>query len=218
LAKETESVDESSNEPLPTRLANVEVYLNGAPLPLLSVSPEEIQAQLPFDLAGVSAGSLFLRSVRENGTALVSSAAAVQIVAASPGIFAIGTREPRNGLLLHTSNEQDIEGGPSKGVPITNESPAAPGEIVTVWANGLGLVGSADAASTDGDTVLPVGALLNGEPAEVLSARLPRGAVGVYEVVVALPPGMAASNEVRLQLVENAVVSNAVIFPVKAAQ
>jgi uncharacterized protein (TIGR03437 family) len=218
LANETESVEESSNEPLPTRLANVEVYLNGSPLPLLAVSPDEIQAQFPYDLAGATAGSLYVRSVRENGSALVSSAAAVQIVPASPGIFAIGTREPRNGLLLHLSNEQDGEGGPAKGVPITDDSPAAPGEVVTVWASGLGLVGAGDAASTDGETVLPVRALVNGEPAEVLSARLPRGAVGIYEVAVALPAGIAASAEVRLQLVENAVLSNTVVFPVKPAQ
>jgi uncharacterized protein (TIGR03437 family) len=79
-------------------------------------------------------------------------------------------------------------------------------------------VGSGDGASTDGDTVLPVRALVNGEPAEVLSARLPRGALGIYEVAVALPPAVAASDEVRLQIVENAVLSNAVVFPVKSAQ
>jgi len=217
LANETEAAEESSGEPLPTQLANVEVYLNGSPLSLLAVSPEEIQAQLPYDLAGVTAGSLYLRSVRENGTALVSVAAAVQIVPASPGIFAIGTREPRNGLLLHATNEQDGEGGAAKGVPITNESPAAPGEVVTVWASGLGLVGGGDGASTDGDTLLPVNALVNGEPAEVLSARLPRGVVGIYEVVIVLPAG-AAGDEVRLQLVEDAMLSNTVIFPVKTAQ
>jgi uncharacterized protein (TIGR03437 family) len=218
LANETEAAEESSNEPLPTRLANVEAYLNGSPLPLLSVSPDEIQAQIPYDVAGVTAGSLFVRSVRENGTMLVSSAAAVEIVPASPAIFAIGTREPRNGLLLHASHEADGEGGPAKGVPITNEDPAAPGESVTVWASGLGLVGGGDAALTDGDTALPVGALVDGEPAEVLSARLPRGAVGVYEVVVALPAGVAVSDDVRLQLVENGVVSNTVIFPVRTIQ
>ncbi len=218
LANETESAEESSNGPLPTRLADVEVYLNGSPLPLLLVSPEEIQAQLPYDLAGGTAGSLYLRSLREDGTALVSSAAAVRIVPASPGIFAIGTREPRYGLLLHASNEQDAEGGPAKGVPVTNENPAAPSEVVTVWANGLGLVGAGDADSTEGDTVLPVSALVDGEPAEVLSARLPRGALGVYEVAVALPAGIAMSGDVRLQLVENAVLSNTVIFPVRAAQ
>jgi uncharacterized protein (TIGR03437 family) len=121
-------------------------------------------------------------------------------------------------LLLHASHEADGEGGPAKGVPITNEDPAAPGESVTVWASGLGLVGGGDAALTDGDTALPVGALVDGEPAEVLSARLPRGAVGVYEVVVALPAGVAVSDDVRLQLVENGVVSNTVIFPVRTIQ
>ena len=87
-----------------------------------------------------------------------------------------------------------------------------------MWATGLGLVGAGDADSTEGDTALPVSALVNGESAEVLSARLPRGALGVYEVVVALPAGVAAGDAVRLQLVENAVLSNTVIFPVRASQ
>jgi uncharacterized protein (TIGR03437 family) len=217
LATETEAADSASTELLPTRLADVEVYLNGTLLPLLAVSPEEIQAQLPYDLGGATAGSLYLRSMRENGSVLISSAAAVRIVPASPGIFAIGTREPRNGLLLHASGEHEVEGGPAKGAPITDESPAAPGEVVTLWASGLGLVSGGDGGSTEGDTLLPVNALVNGEPAEVLSARLPRGVVGIYEVVVALPAAIAAGAEVHLQLAENAMLSNTVIFPIKAA-
>jgi uncharacterized protein (TIGR03437 family) len=217
VVNETEEAEVSSSGSLPTRLADVEVYLNGSPLPLLAVSPEEIQAQLPYDLGGATAGSLYLRGVRENGSIVVSSAAAVEIVPASPGIFAIGTREPRNGLLLHASNEQDIDGA-AKGVPVTKEDPAAPGELITVWANGLGLVDGGDGHSTEGYTALPVNALVNGEPAEVVSARLPPGVIGIYEVVVALPASVAAGDEARLQLAVNGAVSNTVIFPVRAAR
>jgi uncharacterized protein (TIGR03437 family) len=209
-ANDSEAADPVSSGPLPTQLAGVEVYLNGEPLPLLSVSPGEIQAQLPYDLGSGNSGSLYLRSFRDGGSVLVSSAAAVRFVPASPGIFAVGQMEPRNGLLLHTSEEQDEDGSPAKGAPITSDNPAAPGERVTVWANGLGFIGD--------DTDLPVSAIINGEPAEVISARLPRGAVGVYEVVIALPAHFWARREARLQLVQNSVPSNTVIFPVQVSQ
>ena len=50
LATQTASADST---PLPTRLANTCVTVNGANLPLMFVSPEQINAQLPF-VAGVS--------------------------------------------------------------------------------------------------------------------------------------------------------------------
>ena len=62
-ANNSEVAEASGDEPLPTKLAGVEVYLNGAPLPLLSVSPDEIQAQLPYDLGSGTSGSLYLRSL-----------------------------------------------------------------------------------------------------------------------------------------------------------
>jgi uncharacterized protein (TIGR03437 family) len=55
---------------------------------------------------------------------------------------------------------------------------------------------------------------VNGEPAEVVSARLPKGSVGVYEVVIALPARFVSGQEARLQLVQNSVPSNTVVFPV----
>jgi uncharacterized protein (TIGR03437 family) len=227
LVQEDDTADPAPNMPLPTKLAGVEVFLNGAPLPLLSATSEQIDAQLPYDLGSAMAGSLYVRSVRDNGSVLVSTAAAVRFAPASPGIFAVGTSEPRSGLLLHISGDQDLEGGPTKGIPITSESPASPGEVVTVWATGLGAVGAGDAHSVvagapsellDSDTVVPIKALINGEPAAVLLARLPRGAIGVYDVAVVLPAQLQVGDEVRLQLVQNNVVSNIVTFPVKAPQ
>jgi uncharacterized protein (TIGR03437 family) len=202
---DSEAAESSADEPLPTKLAGVEVFLNGTPLPLLSVSPQEIQAQLPYDLGSGNSGSLYLRS-----TALVSSAAAVHFAPASPGIFAVGKIEPRSGLLLHASNDLVGDGGPSQGAPVTEEHPAVPGERITVWANGLGFAGD--------ESPLPLHAMVNGEPAEVVSARLPKGAVGIYEVVIVVPAHFPLRQEARLQLVENSIPSNIVIFPVGASR
>jgi len=179
-------------------------------LPLISVSPDEIQAQIPYDLSAGSSGSLYLRSLRDGGTVLMSSAAAVHFAPVSPGIFAVGKMEPRNGLLLHAGEEQPEDGSPAKGSPITPDQPAEPGEKITIWANGLGFLGN--------EAAFPVRAMINGEPAEVVSARLPHGAVGVYEVVIALPAHFANKSEARLQLVQNSIPSNTVTFPVQVTQ
>ena len=207
-ASDSATAPSEDDEPLPTELAGVEVFLNGAPLPLLSVSPQEIQAQLPFDLGSGNSGSLYLRSLHDGGSVLLSSAAAVRFAPASPGIFAVGKLEPRNGLLLHAGALPDLDGSPSQGAPVTSENPAAPGERVTVWANGLGFTGD--------EAAFPVRATINGEPAEVISARLPRGAIGVYEVVITLPARFPSGREARLQLVQNSIPSNTVLFPVQS--
>ena len=204
-ASDSETAETGENESLPTKLAGVEVYLNGAALPLLSVSPQEIQAQLPYDLGSGTSGSLYLRS-----TALVSNAAAVRFAPASPGIFAVGKMEPRSGLLLHASREQISDGAPAKGTPITEDYPATPNERITIWANGLGFAGD--------EAAYPVHATVNGEAVEVVSARLPKGSVGIYEVVIALPAHFAIGTEARLQLTQNTVASNTVVFPVRASR
>jgi uncharacterized protein (TIGR03437 family) len=217
ISQDSEAAEATDSSSLPTRLAEVEVYLNDMPLPLLSVSPTEIAAQLPFDLGTSSSGSLYLRSFRANGSVLVSNPTAVHFVPVSPGIFAVGSQEPRNGLLLHGGGQRRPDGAPAKGIPITADTPATPGEVITIWASGLGAVGGGDGRFNDRDTVLRVRARVNGEPADVLSARLPRGAVGVYEVAVTLPPNLPASDHIQLQLVQNSVTSNTVVFPVQQA-
>ena len=56
---------------------------------------------------------------------------------------------------------------------------------------------------------------VNGEPAEVVSAILPQGAVGVYEVRVVLPDGFGSSSSAQLVLVQNGNTSNTVTFPLE---
>jgi uncharacterized protein (TIGR03437 family) len=193
------SAGDTGDTPLPRELAGVQVMLNGIPLPLLSVSPEHVQLQMPADLGGASAGSLYVRTAHATGTISTTNTVAVKFTAAFPGIFAVGAREPRSGLLLHAA-----------GAPVTSDTPARPGEVVTVWATGLGQVDG-----PNGQTLKPVSVSVNDEPAEVVSAILPQGAVGVYEVRVVLPGGFGSSSSAQLVLVQNGNTSNTVTFPLE---
>lgn len=76
------SMSAAAGTPLPSRLAGTSVEANGALVPLLSVSPGEIRAQLPFDLTPGTITSLAVRSVN-----VVGRPVALDIVDASPALF-----------------------------------------------------------------------------------------------------------------------------------
>jgi uncharacterized protein (TIGR03437 family) len=199
LSDTSATAENSEDTPLPRELAGVQVVLDGIPLPLLSVSPGHVQLQMPADLGSASAGSLYVRVSHANGTVTTTNAIGVKFTAAFPGIFAVGAREPRSGLLLH-----------AVGAPVTSDTPAKPGEMVTVWATGLGQVDG-----QDGQALKPVGVSVENEPAEVVSATLPRGAAGVYEVRVILPGDLGSKSSAQLVLTQNGNTSNTVTFPLE---
>ena len=182
------------------------VFLNGMPMPATDSSSDQIQVQIPYELNNATAGNLWTRTELEDGSTVTSRPSAIRFTAASPGIFAFGTKEPRTGLLLHAA----------ASVPLSPEDPAKPAELLTVWATGLGAVDSE--ANSDGEfnTLVPVHATIGGNPVEVISAVLPAEATGVYEVRLRLPaqvsPGAA------LVLLQNDSRSNAVSFPIAANQ
>ncbi len=197
---------------LPKRLGNTELIFDGRALPLLSVSPSQIQAQIPFDLDGATAASLYLRTEPAEGDVVVTTPLSVRVAPSSPGLFAFSGTEPRGGIVLHGSHS-----------PVTDESPAAPGEVVTVWATGLGAIldGNGGISAVAGvpfigppeSTALPVSARINGQDAPVLSAQLPKDSIGVYEVKILVPGGHQRFG--RLSIAENGVASNVITFSLK---
>jgi uncharacterized protein (TIGR03437 family) len=183
--------------------ARVEVVLNGDTVPVLSVNAEEIQIQMPDDLGGATAGSLYVRSQQAGGAISVSNPVGVKLASAFPGLYAFGGSEPRAGLLLHA------DAATSSGVPVTPETPAKPGEVITAWGTGLGAV------DDDGTVLNQVSASVNGSTAEVVSAKLPEDAVGVYEIRVILPADTGGKGTAQLFLTQAGNASNTITFPVE---
>jgi len=178
------------------------VFLNGSALRVTDTSGDQLQVQIPYELGGASAGSLWLQTEGENGSVSSSRPVALHFTAASPGIFAFGLKEPRTGLVLHAPD----------GVPLSLEDPARPSELLSVWATGLGAVSSDANADGSFDVLTPVRASVNGAPVEVVSATLPAEATGIYEVRLRMPDQLAES--VSLILIQNDSKSNAITFPV----
>src|SRR5262249_5559738 len=93
----------SNADPLPTTLADTEVYFDGVRAPLLLVSPTEINAQLPFEFLDRTSISAYVRTKRKDGTISVTTPVAVTIVPQNPGIFAQPGPDPRPAVAVHGS-------------------------------------------------------------------------------------------------------------------
>ena len=218
LADAPVSAESEIPGPLPVTLGGTEVVFDGQPLPLLAVSPSQVQAQLPYDLSNRSAASLYVRTEHADGTVTVVSPVAVKIALASPGLFGFGSEEPREGIVLHSKLEIA-----QMGAPVTSQNPARPGDILTVWANGLGKTvdnGSSQLPASGvpySGPAAPVAnrvlAFINGQQADVLSAKLPSGAEGVYEIQILVPPESYGESSARLFVTESGYASNTVVFP-----
>jgi len=214
LSEESRSAPDDGVHALPKKLAGVELVFDGFALPLLSASPTEIRAQLPYDTGDASSASLYVRTERSDGSVTITNAIPLKLTAANPGVFAFGGPEPRAGMLLHGQ----------AGAPVTEDSPVHPGEAVTLWTAGLGLVDTGDPtipvlpgipyAGMDAPVEIPVRATVNGIPAEVSSAVLPKGSIGVYEVRVVIPAGLEPDSRAQLFLMQNGSLSNTVTFPI----
>ncbi len=111
------------------------------------------------------------------------------------------------------------------GAPVTQANPAVPGETILVYGTGLGTVEPAQATqaeNTGGKYRGPalndprefVSSLAGGSTANVISANLAPGMVGVYEVRLALGLGTPASPLTQLTISQNIYTSNIVTIPV----
>jgi len=121
------SADMTQNQ-LPTQLGGTEVYFNGIPAPLFFVSPTQINAQIPWELGDTTSVSAYVRSVMADGSIMFTSAVAVIIVPANPGIYTTpGTSPPAAMAYHYSSNATAI---------VSVDGSVAPGSTATVTVNG----------------------------------------------------------------------------------
>jgi hypothetical protein len=111
-----------------------------------------------------------------------------------------------------------------QGLPITTDNPAVPGEIIYLFATGLGPTYPSNidtgAISPFGDynpPATPVDSILtDGTSANILSSALVPGLVGVYYVQFQLGAGLTTDLTTQATIAQQAYVSNVVTFPVVA--
>jgi uncharacterized protein (TIGR03437 family) len=309
---------------LPLELAGTQVYFNGIQAPLFYVSPTQINAQVPWEVGDQTSVNAFVLSAMPNGSMMFTSAVAVTIVPANPGIyFQAGTSNPQVGLVYHSSSNAtaivSIDGGVAPGavatigvngrnysytstaidtldsvrnalalqlntdpqvsasvagvfdriilkarvagpegngipitgtasggslvvtvfdqqtccgniagMPVTDTNPALPGELVTLYATGLGVPNLTDAVQSlvqtgvtyplTGPITQPnpanfVSATAGGSTADVLQATMQPGTAGGFVILLHLNPGLVTSQYTLVDIAQNQFVSNEVAFP-----
>ena len=123
LTDQTASADPSQG-PLPTQLGGVQVYFNGIPAPLYMVSPNMINAQIPWEVNDTTSINAYVRAVLGNGTISTTTPVAVTVVPANPGIYAQPGTTPSLGLLYHASSN-------ATGL-VSVDGSVNPGDIATI--------------------------------------------------------------------------------------
>jgi uncharacterized protein (TIGR03437 family) len=196
---------QAATAPLPTKLSDTDsVIVGSTAAPLFFVSGNQINLQIPFE---AMPGPLSV-AVSRGGKA--SAPQTVTIVSASPGIFTLDAAA--QGAIVN-----------SQGSVVNGSAPAAPGDTIAVFCTGLGattppVASGAPAPKAPLATAnLPVTASIGGMSATVSFAGLAPGYVGLYQVNVQIPAGVAPGDSVPLALTQNSVSSNTVTLAIRAA-
>jgi uncharacterized protein (TIGR03437 family) len=156
----------SSENPLPQIMAASRVLINGLAAPLLFVGPNQINAQIPYETTAGIASVIVMRGD------VASAPIPLEIQQTGPGIFVMLNQDGT----LNSANH-----------------PAPPGSTVLVFATGLGptepslATGARSLSDPPANAVVRVDSTIGGQAAQVLSARLAPGLVGVFKLILDVP-------------------------------
>jgi uncharacterized protein (TIGR03437 family) len=325
LSANTANADLSQPQ-LPTTLGETQVYFNGIRAPLYMVSPNQVNAQVPWEVQDTTSINAYVRSVLTDGSIMTTTPVAVSIVPANPGLYTVpNSGNPPVGMVFHGSSSatgiisvdgtatagdvatvtvqnrsysytvvdgdtldsirdnlvvlinqdpivtasaagafdriiitarvqgpvgNDIEIGASanaaatvimtafnptlccanvEGAQVTPENPAVPGEIIVVYATGLGLpvltdqnknlISTGQQYPADGPITMPtpdqfVSAIAGQKTADVLTATVSPGQVGVFKVTLHLNTDLPTDPATALTIAQDVFVSNVITFPI----
>lgn len=172
-----------------TTLANTTVTIDGVPAPLLMVSGTQINAIVPYEVAGKQSVPVVV-SRTVSGTTLTSQTTALPITSTAPGIITFDPSGTGQGAILNQS-----------GTVNGTADPAAPGSIIVVYATGEGLLtppattGSVTSATGTSFPmpVATVSATVGGSPATVLYAGSAPGLIaGLLQVNLRMPSNLSS--------------------------
>jgi uncharacterized protein (TIGR03437 family) len=157
--------------PLPTSLGEVCALVNGTAIPLFSVSPALLIAQLP-DIAGSA-------SLVVHNSSGISDPFAFTIQPQAPAIFQVGG-------LVQVFRMDNNE-------PVNFTNPVHPNSELIIYVAGLGLtaplpaLGTAAPANPMAVVTNTPTVTLGGVPLTIVTAALVPGQIGVYAIIVKAP-------------------------------
>lgn len=179
--------------PLPTALGESCLTVNGVALPMLFVSPGQINAQLPFNLDGRA--TMVLRT--PGG---VSDSFNITILPTAPSVFRSGTAGPDTGIatVMRARN----------GELVTGSNPIHPEDAIVIFATGLGRTDPEVEAGTPAPSdplpqaLIPPEVTLGDVPLAIAYAGLAPGQIGVYQINAVVPSYVPEGMEVPLTITQ----------------
>jgi uncharacterized protein (TIGR03437 family) len=198
LVKSTVDLSGWQGRVIPSVLNGTKVTIGGKTAPLIYVSPTQLNAQVPVDVA---AGPSQVVVTSQNGP---SASFPVTIAANAPAIFF----SPVAAVLKNADFSL-----------VSAANPAKAGDVLLVYCTGLGATspavptgtlvpGTATVATTAGVT-----ATIGGKDATVTYAIASPGFVGLYQVAVTVPAGVTGSSPIVLK--QGGASSNSVAITVQ---
>jgi uncharacterized protein (TIGR03437 family) len=182
----------SSEIPLPTALADSCLTVDGLAVPVMFVSPNQINAQLPFEATGNVTFTLFTPGgISNNFNTVVYSAA--------PSVFMSGAAGPQTGLptIVRANNNSQL---------VTASDPIQGDDTLVIYLTGLGVTSPqvADgAAAPISPLAYSVGVptvTLGGVPLNVFYSGLTPTLVGVYQINATVPKNVPQGLSVPLAI------------------
>jgi uncharacterized protein (TIGR03437 family) len=186
LTGPTQSTDYDATASYPTSVASTSVTFNGIAAPLIYVSPSQINAIVPFALAGQTSAHVVVQRFQQ-----VSTTFTLPLQNASPGIFTATQSGTGQGAILQLGSD---------GLASYNSSnnPAPAGAALEIFATGEGVW--TPPAQSDvflyGEyfTTQPVSVTIGGQPAKVLYAGTmgEQSSWSVLQVNAIMPAGLGS--------------------------
>jgi uncharacterized protein (TIGR03437 family) len=164
----------ASSTPLPQSIAGTSVTIGGKPAPLVFVSPKQINAQIPYEIAPASSVPVVVTS-----QGIASPVSNVAVVAAMPGIFQYGQS---HAVVQNEDYSVNADNNPAKA-----------GSHIVIYATGTGQLdnavptGSPAGADPLSRPKLPVSVTVGGRAATLEFAGLTPGFIGLMQVNVQIP-------------------------------
>jgi uncharacterized protein (TIGR03437 family) len=177
------------NGAMPTQLDSVSVTINGQPAYVAFVSPKQLNVLAPNDAA---LGNVAVQVTTSNGT---SPSVNALYQSATPAFFLWNSKY----AVATRPDYSDV--GPPNLFPNLPTTPAAAGDIITLWGTGFGPTTPISPAGqlVPSDTLyaLPnsLTILVGNVPAQLLSAVLTPGEAGVYQIAIQVPAGTPAGDQ-----------------------
>lgn len=204
---------EATVKPYPKELGKTKVLLDGRALPLMMVSPTEVYAFVPYD---VEPGGVLPLVVERDGVSSKGRDLAVSVQV--PAVFLKDPKGPSREARVAVSRGF---GANTSWFDASVDNPVMAGDILYLDAISLGPVDkdvAPDKVAPDypyARVIAPATVTIDGLEAQIWYLGLIPGTVGVYQVRIEVPAGVAAGNAIPIVVTVEGQASAAVTVAVR---